>query len=1600
MKKRIILLILIIFSMINGARATEINFKLPYPSQQKFILVNGYNTPPTHIHKDSYALDFTKNECEAYGMPAIASHSGVVSLVLDENKSGGYGYVADVTFDNGMITRYAHLIAGSIVVKVGDNIQVGQEIGKIGNSGLVMGNACPSYPGTHLHFAVYQKQADGTMVAYKPEPISGYTNLLAGNWYTSDNVVYAPVYADAGSWESGSSASLLSQSSQSSGAINSFPKESLLGAVVNGVENFVGSAVNKITSTISQAFSALKSSVADIFNFGFNDEGSIVLDNQSNSNSQPANNNSISNNGDNQTKSQREILNSNNNTAAQSSGDFTQNVSQLSSPSGDESSHSQPDINPAKIENQDLKNIQSSSTSPIVASSTNKNPSNKNNISQENSPTVNLSCSFNSGAGQIPGHQVLINEVAWMGSASSASDEWIEIKNVSGQEIDLKNWQLIGKDDDIKINFSSLKNTKIASQGFILLERTDDSSVPSVAADLIYSGSLANSDEGLRLFDKDCHLVDEVLASPNWPAGNNSTKQTMERDLSGFNWHTSIFNGGTPKQENSSGIYQGGGGGSSQNQSTNNQTNQSANQSNTSSKSEIVINEIMYNLEGSDSDREWIEIFNSGTTTVDLTDWKLYDGQSNHKLNITQGSAIISPGGYAIISSGTDKFLADNPSFNGAILESSFSLNNSGETLSLKDAKDNIIDQVTYSSSMGANGDGLSLQKINGDWRAALPTPGRENKISLNETKEALIASFTINPENPEAGQEVIFLASSTAPEEINYYQWDFENLSTSSKQTISTSSPIIKHIFDDPGNYEIKLSAFGNNSSSSYSSIVFVSSPLATSSDNFASSSESTNSGKVFISEIKAGDINNANDEFVELYNPTDQSIDLTNWSLQRQSSSSSVELKNLVSKFSTSSIAAKSFFLIASDDYSGSITPDLKYSNNSNDLAYTDDVLILKNNKNEIVDRVIYLEIPAGKSLERKAQASSTAQSMSVGEDKFLGNAYKSGDDSSDFIIQDNPNPQNSFSLPEPRNKPSSPIPIDSSSSIAYYDSVSGNVYFSWLPSYDTNLATSTNYYKILIFKNSSSTTDLNSSGLVIIETTSTTATYYLNEAGDFYFGVQAFDRDGLGSDLTYTNLFTKKLATENPSSFLISTSSSHFVLAQLAKDVVYAGGGPSDPSCQEDFIMPVDFSGNLSVSFILSINDGNRGANGSVYFSGNNQSYNIGTSQADASLPPQEVTVDLGRVNLQKDKSYYFKITPGHREIPGYGWLFHNFAIWGTTSTNPSFDFSPESADLKNIYFYLQGENESSPNYQPSLLSTSTTFLWEDGKYIKQLDKSVFISQGDVRTYLEPNPAVVQETFISPIDLSGNLRLTLYGASGLGASNGSGSVNPSLWFSGTGQTYSVEENWGSNKDIVVNLGTTTINKGESYTFRFNRGYLGDLAGGFYSGFTLYGSTSSQNYPNYFKMEKMHQFSWSTISSMSNLYFILENINSGSILATSTETNQTSTLISNINNCSNELNNADSTISCNLNLISESQFSIDNQKIENSTSSNSSNSDLNSVSVAVVNSLENNEISSSSSSSSLTDFSTSSLPTSENFSSSSLDNLTTSSISKVEPD
>ena len=157
-----------------------------------------------------------------------------------------------------------------------------------------------------------------------------------------------------------------------------------------------------------------------------------------------------------------------------------------------------------------------------------------------------------------------------------------------------------------------------------------------------------------------------------------------------------------------------------------------------------------------------------------------------------------------------------------------------------------------------------------------------------------------------------------------------------------------------------------------------------------------------------------------MELYNPTDNDIDLTGWDLRKRNSDGNGS--SLYADIDLT-IEAHGYLLWAStdNDFAASVGADFS---NGNNLAGNNSVR-LRNADNEVIDEVAWgsgtdqfvegsafpTNPEANESLERKAVWDSTAGDMEPGgDDELRGNGFDSDDNSSDFILRGTSQPQNS--------------------------------------------------------------------------------------------------------------------------------------------------------------------------------------------------------------------------------------------------------------------------------------------------------------------------------------------------------------------------------------------------------------------------------------------------------------------------------------------------------------------------------------------------------------------------------------------------------------
>ncbi len=305
----------------------------------------------------------------------------------------------------------------------------------------------------------------------------------------------------------------------------------------------------------------------------------------------------------------------------------------------------------------------------------------------------------------------------------------------------------------------------------------------------------------------------------------------------------------------------------------------------------LEITEVMYDTEGSDTDREWIEIYNNEGSALDISTYKLFEANVNHSLTLVQGDKNLPSGGYAVIVQNKDKFKIDWPNFTGPIFDSSFSLSNDGENIAIKDFNLNIVSELNYNSGMGASGDGKSLQKVNNTWQSTLPTLGlvntnsnqvennsntnlNDNSVETNTTKQNSVGSsapilkeqktttkifvssfgFAKNP------LEIKAETHNSEGEKIFYGKYFFNFNDGSSEEYRVSSFEKISHEYKYAGEYLIHLSYYANP---------YDLTPIAT--DKFLVKILDVG---VFISKI-----GNEKDFFIEIKNNTNYESDISGW-------------------------------------------------------------------------------------------------------------------------------------------------------------------------------------------------------------------------------------------------------------------------------------------------------------------------------------------------------------------------------------------------------------------------------------------------------------------------------------------------------------------------------------------------------------------------------------------------------------------------------------------------------------------------------------------------------------------------------------------------
>ncbi|TSC91479.1 MAG: hypothetical protein CEN92_248, partial [Candidatus Berkelbacteria bacterium Licking1014_96] len=286
------------------------------------------------------------------------------------------------------------------------------------------------------------------------------------------------------------------------------------------------------------------------------------------------------------------------------------------------------------------------------------------------------------------------------------------------------------------------------------------------------------------------------------------------------------------------------------------------------------INEVYYDVakdKGAEGTNEWVEIYNPTAFEVDLKDWTISDATTTkRKINL---EAIIKPGGYAVITkdSSTWSFwtVPDKMIKVGLGYNIGSGLNNDGDKVILRDAADVVIDQISY----GSDKDIMELKDVaEGHSLERMPKGGNE---------------FVDQP-NPTLG---IGLPTATELKLIeiggNYVEisWD-ENLESDFENYIIFQSEdeiiwleTIK--IDDPKKIAIKIDNLISGVKYYFKIRIENQEGGFWDSNIISALTKKIYSSAVIVNELLPHPSTGTDNEFIELFNSSNEDVDLSGWFL-----------------------------------------------------------------------------------------------------------------------------------------------------------------------------------------------------------------------------------------------------------------------------------------------------------------------------------------------------------------------------------------------------------------------------------------------------------------------------------------------------------------------------------------------------------------------------------------------------------------------------------------------------------------------------------------------------------------------------------------------
>lgn len=438
-----------------------------------------------------------------------------------------------------------------------------------------------------------------------------------------------------------------------------------------------------------------------------------------------------------------------------------------------------------------------------------------------------------------------------VGAFEKSGYEYIKIYNNTETDINLDGWKFTENFSDSDLDGTN-HTLKEFNSGYIIPSKKEavitqdpqkflenNVNYQDLILDSSWS-SLNESGEKIQIVDNEDNIIESFiyLSCPEAPLKRINYNLA---DYSSQNWKENIS---TIPTENITEI----------NSSSNNTEKAEPIRNSSVEKPKIIINEILANPVGSDNTSEFIELKNIGDTTICLNNWQVQDGSKSvyEIYNEYYSLSFIRPNQFFVIYRDISKI----------------ALNNNGDSVKLIDNNGTLIDSISYTDAK----ENISYARNTNnswDWTPIL-TPDKENNIPPKNNAPIISTEFIIQK------NQVNFDASdSYDPDRDNiFFMWNFGD---------GNSSTLVNptNTYKNNGIYEVTLSVFDSQDNVSKSNIkITINDPA-----NQSTIIDKDYKQNLIISEILPNPAGSDEEEFIEIYNPNNESINLKNWSLKDNS-------------------------------------------------------------------------------------------------------------------------------------------------------------------------------------------------------------------------------------------------------------------------------------------------------------------------------------------------------------------------------------------------------------------------------------------------------------------------------------------------------------------------------------------------------------------------------------------------------------------------------------------------------------------------------------------------------------------------------------------